>query len=196
MRSIVQCTCRALLMVLVVMIMFLASSGNGEAGGYLFQWTDDSGTAHITDSLDKVPNQYRSRVQSLRQSDAAGDEGGGQNVQAAPRGETGGDGGAAEAAADQKEAWQRRVRSAQARLADAENRMRALEQQKQSLSSQWGAAGAALPPQQVLDQLNQIEGDLARTRQEIDGIRNEITVTIPDEARKAGIPPGWLREVE
>jgi chromosome segregation ATPase len=183
-------------MVWIVITLLLYSAGGAEAGGYLFQWIDDSGTVHITDSLDKVPDQYRSRAQSLRQSDAAGDEGSGQNVQAAPPRDAGGDGGAAEAAADQKEAWQRRVRTAKSRLADAENRMRALEQQKQSISSQWGSAGSALPPQEVLDQLKKLEGDVAKTKQEIDSIRNEINVTIPDEARKAGVPPGWLREVE
>jgi hypothetical protein len=27
-------------------------------------------------------------------------------------------------------------------------------------------------------------------------LKNEIYVVIPDEARKAGIPPGWIRDVQ
>jgi hypothetical protein len=44
--------------------------------------------------------------------------------------------------------------------------------------------------------MQQIENDMQRTRREIDDIKNEINTVIPDEARKAGVPPGWLREVE
>jgi hypothetical protein len=29
---------------------------------------------------------------------------------------------------------------------------------------------------------------------EIDAARNDLDVVIPEEARKAGVPPGWLRE--
>ena len=46
----------------------------------------------------------------------------------------------------------------------------------------------------MLDEMKELDGDLARARNEADKARNEVEVTIPDEARRAGIPPGWLRE--
>jgi hypothetical protein len=35
---------------------------------------------------------------------------------------------------------------------------------------------------------------MKQVQKEIDDTRNRINVVIPEEARKAGIPPGWLRE--
>jgi hypothetical protein len=40
----------------------------------------------------------------------------------------------------------------------------------------------------------QIDKALPEVQKEIDRARREIDVVIPEEARKAGIPPGWLRE--
>jgi len=48
----------------------------------------------------------------------------------------------------------------------------------------------------VLDEMNQLDGDMANAKQEADKARDLINNVIPDEARRAGIPPGWLREVE
>ena len=174
----------------------LRSLSAADQGQYLFQWTDDQGTVHITDDPDKVPAKYRSRTQSIRQSGDASEAGQEQQVQQKPSRDTSSKQGAGAAEASQKAAWQGRVLEAKTRLADAESRVMDLEQRKQVITSQWGAAGAALPPQEVLDEMNQIDSNLARTRREIEDIRNEINVVIPDEARKAGIPPGWLREVE
>jgi hypothetical protein len=35
---------------------------------------------------------------------------------------------------------------------------------------------------------------MKEVRKEIDEIRRELDEAIPEEARKAGVPPGWLRE--
>jgi hypothetical protein len=180
----------------VAAALFLHALGAAGQDRFLYQWTDEKGTVHITDSPDKVPKQYRSQTQSLRQSGEAAEAGQEQRVQQAAPGAAASEHDAAESEADQKEAWQRRMRNAKARLDDAQNRVLSIEQQKQAIALQWGSAGAALPPQQVLDQLKQLDSDLAGTQREIADLRNEINVVIPDEARKAGIPPGWLREVE
>jgi len=187
---------RIALPALIVSVMLACSAGAADQGQYLYQWTDDKGTMHITDSPEKVPAEYRSRTQSQRQSGAAGDAGQDQQVQQTPPRGAASAQDAAEAEADQKEAWQKRIVSAKGRLSDAEGRIRELEQRKQTIMSQWGSSGSTLPPQEVLDQIKRIDSDLDRTRKEVDSIRNEINVEIPDEARKAGIPPGWLREVQ
>ena len=185
--------CRIALFALIMTVMLACSSGAADQGQYLFQWTDEKGMMHITDSLDKVPTQYRSRAQSMRQSGAVEET---VQEQPVPAGGAVRDQNAADAEADLKESWQGRILDAKRRLADAENRSQALEQRKQSIMAQWGASGATLPPQEVLDQVKQIDRDVEKTRQEISDIRNEINVGIPDEARKAGVPPGWLREVQ
>jgi hypothetical protein len=96
----------------------------------------------------------------------------------------------------QKAEWQQQLKAAKQKLADAEGRQRSLAQRKAQLASQWGSAGAALPPQNVVDEMKQIDADLKRTEQEIAEARRAVDVEIPDAARKAGVPPGWLREVQ
>jgi hypothetical protein len=35
---------------------------------------------------------------------------------------------------------------------------------------------------------------MKQVQKEKDDARNEVEVVIPEAARKAGVPPGWLRE--
>jgi len=167
------------------------SAGAAEVQTTIFRWKDDQGMVHVTDSLDKVPEKYRDQVNQYdtsRPADAAGSQA--TQPAAQPGGKatpgTGGDG--------QKAEWQQRLRAAKQKLADAEGRQRSLEQRKAQLASPWGSAGAALPPQNVLDEMKQIDAELKRTGQEIAQARRAIDVDIPEAARKAGVPPGWLRE--
>jgi hypothetical protein len=149
---------------------------------------------HVTDSLDKVPEQYRSQVKQHDMSRPAEADGSQQATQ--PVAQPGG--GALTGAGDdgQKAEWQQQLKAAKQKLADAEGRQRSLAQRKAQLASQWGSAGAALPPQNVVDEMKQIDADLKRTEQEIAEARRAVDVEIPDAARKAGVPPGWLREVQ
>jgi hypothetical protein len=171
------------------------AADEGDSGNrYLYQWTDEQGNANITDRLESVPEKYRSRMRVVPQPVPSGEGDQGQQVQQPSSAPVPPETDAAEAV--RKEEWQSRIHDAKRRLANAEQQYRQLEQRKAEITSQWGASGAALPPQEVLDKLKQIENDMQRTGREIDDIKNEIHTVIPDEARRAGVPPGWLREVE
>ena len=95
-----------------------------------------------------------------------------------------------------KAEWQQRMHDAKRRLAEAENRYHQIELNKNELASKWGASGAALPTQEAINEMNRLEGELVKAKLDVEKARNEVEVTIPDEARRADIPPGWLREVQ
>jgi len=95
-----------------------------------------------------------------------------------------------------KSEWQGRILDAKRRLSAAESRLAGLEQKKQDMISQTGASGSSLPSQETLDAINQVDQDRAAAAAEVSSLRNEINAVIPEEARKAGVPPGWLREVQ
>ena len=178
---------------LVASLLFLGAAARAQEGsGGLFTWTDKDGVVHMTDRLDKVPNEYRSRAQRT------GNEASGDKVvpeaQSPTAPATLDKGGGNDAAL--KAQWQSRMLNAKRRLQNAENNYRQLEKRKSDLQAQWGSAGAALPPQDVLDQMKQLDVDMSQAKTEIDNARDQINNVIPDEARRAGIPPGWLREVE
>lgn len=156
---------------------------------FFYQWTDDRGVVHITDELGKVPQKYRGQATQLEvpKQEKAAEGRQGQQPPSVP---------AYSDALQQDEAkkahWQQRMKYARQQLADAEQRYRQLEQQhKEALES---AGSPATGRRQGRVDAERIEREMVRAQQEIDDARNRIEVGLPDEARKAGVPPGWLRE--
>jgi len=175
-------------------LLLWASTGAAEVETTIFRWKDDQGMVHVTDSLDKVPEQYRDQVNKYDRSRP--DDAGGRQPAAQPAAQSGGKAPTGAGGDGQTSALQAQLRAAKQRLASAEGRQRSLEQRKAQLASQWGSAGSSLPPQNVVDEMKQIDADIQRAGQEIAEARRAIDVDIPEAARKAGVPPGALREVQ
>jgi hypothetical protein len=159
---------------------------------YLYQWKDDQGVVNVTDDLEKVPPKYRSKATQLLQPGVdKGEQRSGDARKEQPQGVDAG-------SRDEikKAEWQQKMLDAKRRLMVAEEQYSRLEQRKNEILSRTGSSGAALPTQEMLDEMNSLTGELAKAKIDVDNARNEVEVTIPDEARRAGIPPGWLREVQ
>jgi len=180
------------LLLMVIMLFVGLAAWAGEENGGLFTWTDKEGVTHVADSLDKVPNEYRSKAQ--RTGNGTSGPAVVPEAQSPTAPATSDKGGGNDAAL--KAQWQSRMLDAKRRLQNAENNYQQLEKRKSDLKAQWGSAGAALPTQGVLDEMKQLDASMASAKAEIDKARDQINNVIPDEARRAGIPPGWLREVE
>jgi hypothetical protein len=182
------------------LLCFLASGPAVQAADdlrYLYQWKDDQGVVNVTDSLDKVPPKYRSKATQLLQPGSAKEEQRREEPREDGPSQQDLEGGTAVDQDDIKKAeWQQRMQAAKRRLADADDRYSQIELRKKELASTWGASGASMPTQESINEMNRLEGELARAKIDADKARNEVEVTIPDEARRAGIPPGWLREVQ
>jgi hypothetical protein len=56
------------------------------------------------------------------------------------------------------------------------------------------SGGPAYGPIENKVKAAQIEQQMKEVQKQIDEARNMLDVVIPDEARKAGVPPGVLRE--
>jgi len=163
---------------------------------YLYQWKDDRGVVNMTDSLEKVPPKYRKRATRMLQPGAGKEE---QRSEEPREGEQSQDldaGTVLDQDEIKKAEWQQRMHAAKRRLADAEERSRQIEQRRNELASKMGSSGTSLPTQDVLNEIERLDGELVRAKIDADRARNEVEVTIPDEARRASIPPGWLREVQ
>ena len=156
---------------------------------YLYQWTDSRGVVHITDDLGEVPDRFRSKAHKI---ETRQDEEPGSGPQVQEEIEPFPDSGAEEAEADAKAEWQQRLKDWKKRLMNAETRYRDLDQERNELFSAWGSA--ALAPIANKLKAEQIEQQMKDVQREIDNARNMIENVIPEEARKAGVPPGWLRE--
>jgi hypothetical protein len=156
---------------------------------YLYQWVDDKGIVHITDNLGKVPAQYRDKAVILTQPEREDlDEG--HQMQPQPVYPSGAE--SAGAFAAMKDVWKQRMQGAKQRLADSEKRYQELENRRNKLLRNWGADAFGRRTERL--EAERIEQQMKEVQQEIDMTRHEIDVVIPDEARKANVPPGWLRE--
>jgi hypothetical protein len=188
---------RKLLLILALMVFAMtvhaqtdqqAQTGDKELQKrFIYQWTDEKGVVHIADGLDKVPKGYRDKAIKLNQPKNE-DAGQGQAQPSVHPSEA-----ASEAAdASAKAAWQQRMRDARQRLASAENRYQQLAQRRDELLRSWGGpASGRLAGRAEADR---VEQEMKDVQTQIDEAQKDIDVVIPENARKAGIPPGWLRE--
>jgi cellobiose-specific phosphotransferase system component IIA len=179
----------------VAMTVFAQADPQAQTGdkelpkSYLYQWTDDKGVVHITDSLGKMPKQYRDKAIKLMEPKKEDVDQGQQARQKSVY-----PSGSASEAADAvvKGAWQRRMREAKQRLADAEKSYQELDQRRNELLRSWGGVASGHLAERT--EAENIEREMKDAQREIGEAHNDIDVVIPDEARKEGIPPGWLRE--
>src|SRR5512143_1143204 len=111
--------------------VFAQTGGNAvgieEKQTYIYQWTDGQGVVHITDGLDKVPNQYRHdarRLESVPEEGAVPNRPGQQGA-ASPAGN-----GEEQRAAEQKAMWQQRMSAAKQKLAAAEQHYHEIDQRR------------------------------------------------------------------
>jgi len=167
-----------------------AQDGSNEQKSYLYGWTDDHGVVHITDGLGNVPEKYRAKARKIEGSrkDEAGQGQQTQNVTGGTSGPTSEE----ETEESRKAEWQDRIQDWKERLAQAEKRYRELDQQRTELLMSSG--GPAYGPIENKVKAEQIEQQMKEVQKQIDEARNMLDVVIPDEARKAGVPPGVLRE--
>ncbi len=158
---------------------------------YLYEWTDDRGNVHVTDDFGDVPEKYRDKVRRVEMAPKPG-QGQGREVQEETAPPPSRESEQESDEASKKAEWQQRLRDWKKRLAEAEKRYADLEQERNELLRRRGTPAYAPPGDRIKAQ--QIEQEMEQVKKEIAEARNMIDVVIPDEARKAGIPPGWLRE--
>jgi len=94
----------------------------------------------------------------------------------------------------QKAAWQQRMQDARKQLADAEARKAQLQKKSDMLTYEWKSPSGQTTNEQMNAELGRTNAELQRAQRDIDAAKNLIENVIPEEARKAGVPPGWLRE--
>jgi len=160
---------------------------------FVYEWTDDRGVIHLTDDPDKVPQKYQKK--SLKKRAEPRPEEGQEKpenraVRSAPRPAVSRD---KEREQQQRmDAWRERYFAWKDKLRQAEERYQSLQQRRTDLLAPSGSLSLAPPP--VVAEFGQVEKALKDTEAEINEARRMVEEVLPEEARKAGVPPGWLRE--
>lgn len=153
---------------------------------FLYQWTDENGIVHITDDIGNVPEKFRGRA---KRSEIFPEKEGITPVPAREAEQYQPDIGNEQRL---KAEWHQRFKEARSRLENAEARRSQLQKEKADLFAAWGSP--ALAPVANRQRAEEIDSELDEIQKEIEDARRYLETTLPDEARRAGIPPGWIRE--
>lgn len=183
-----HCRKRAVCITLFLAFLLLTAS---PAPATIYQWTDQQGTVGFTDDLQRVPPEYRKSAKHVGENPS-------RTLVAAPAITrhitaeslaTSPAAGPIESDADRYAAWLGRVDRARKDLEELKvKRQKAEEERIRMLRQLWYQWGF-LDNEQYAKLLESIR-DLD---QQIRDKESELASTIPDEARRASIPPGLLR---
>ncbi len=91
-----------------------------------------------------------------------------------------------------KEWWLSRKRNLEEKIASLKKRIQELERQLNNLNTTFLIEQRPLAHQRVKSTLEKVKGQLEAARKELAQAQKDLE-RLYEEARKAGIPPGWLR---
>ncbi len=175
------------------------------------QWTDENGAVGFTDNVlavppqergDVVPRQSRESARSFAVPPRNRTTGVSQDVDAtfsesAPSESKDGKALSGEDQVDprrNRDYWRERIQVAKAKVEELRAERLALEQKlDESTYGMWLTFGPGASNLEQREEMPNIEQDIKELDHEIERLENEVTMVIPREARRAGVPPGWLR---
>ena len=156
------------------------------ASAETYQWTGKDGTVGFADSLEKVPPQYRQSAKRLEEAKESTKSF--QRVPTPPsRSNT-----MPSAPTDQGDPyviWRQRMTAARAELKELKRQRQGVQKEYDTLRAEFFVRSFADPEKDA-----QLRAKLAELDEKIRKKENDITSTIPDEARRAGVPTGVLSQ--
>jgi hypothetical protein len=194
--------------------------GNQAHAQQLYKWTDKKGVVHLTDNPDELPEPMRTkalkdykpkerkqqtpkthgaarrgpRTHGLQSQDPVDlpherippgptDSGGPLDSKTQTEAPTGG------SRSDSKAAWGAKMSAARKLVADLEARC------KNARSEHDRSSRAKLTLGRPMDraQAGNSEKALAECLKKLEAAKRSLNVDLPEEARRKGVPPGWLR---
>ena len=165
---------------MVSLLSGIASTGRADEQSLIYQWIDEQGIAHYTDDLGLVPPEYRLKAE--QQASQYTPQQGTFNVvpalpvTAQPNANVG----------EREDVWRKRINQLKLRL-------KSLEEQKSAVETKMRSARGKYYSVAAKQEYTDAKAENERLSNVIDLIRSELTA-IPEEARRAGVPPGWVQD--
>jgi len=209
-------------LVLVVAVSFLLTGHPRASRAEVYKWVDKNGVTHYTDDPDQLPEPMRSKaIEKLKQkrekekkkqdtprrrddlpnetlppppgdTSSTGPDSGGSSASTTapsrpPARKPGPD--ATSARDKDRKKWKRRVEKARQRVEGLEARCKKIETQKNRSGRDALIYARPGDRQQAVESREALEN----CREKLEKARHHLEVELPEEARRAGVPPGWLR---
>ncbi|MBI3812031.1 MAG: DUF4124 domain-containing protein [Nitrospirae bacterium] len=182
----------------LTLFLLVALVPDAMAAGVVFQWTDADGGIHFTDDPGKIPKDFRDTAQEIRRPDepkdppSANPESESQpETQKKPASKSARPSISPSEAVDShghnREWWQQRIQNWQAKKADAQAKLADAQERL-------GLERFREPMPDSMQRKQGITDEISTYEKQIREADIMLTVDLPEEARKANAPPGWLRE--
>jgi Domain of unknown function (DUF4124) len=152
-----------------------------------YRWTDKNGNVGYADSLQKVPPQYRDSARRVDGKSSAGSDS--KTFQTVPSDPTGIVSSPTGDSEETYAVWRDRMNSARADLELLKTQREVARKEYDTLRGERFGKLFADPEVDARHRAKLTELDEQLSKKEY-----ELTTTIPDEARKAGVPPGVLSQ--
>ena len=152
------------------------------ASAETYQWTDKDGNVGFTDSLEKVSPQYRNSAKRIEEKKSTKtfqrvpEPPGRSNTMPADQG-------------DPYAGWRQRMTITRTELEELKKQREKVQKAYDTMRAEFYVRSFADPEQDA-----KLRAQLAELDEKIREKENDITTTIPDEARRAGVPPGILSQ--
>ena len=179
--------CRILTSAGAISLIFLAVFLAGAGAADTYQWVDENGTVWFADSLDKVPPEYRAWAYYKRkkiQEDSSITTPVNPKSEAVPSPKP------LAIPKDPYASWRERIHKARAELEELQRERQKAQTEHEGIVSQLRVRGSRIDPEKEAQGATTIK----ELEQRIRDKDYEITTTIPDEARRAGVPPSVLSQ--
>jgi hypothetical protein len=167
----------------IVAVLLLALAGNA---GEIFQWVDERGVVHFTDNSAAVPAKYRKRMDRRDLPEATG-----ASAESTLRSKP-----VVEEPRDRhgrgKGYWVNRKNEIEARLYRAEGEYKRLRSEYGALVDSYRNTSSIADRDTYRKQMEKLEVELRRQREDIRNTRELLEKTLPQEAARAQAPPKWL----
>lgn len=164
----------------ILVLLLLTRSEPSAPAAEFFRWLDEDGTPHFTNISSRVPPAYRARAEVQSIPDLPGVKPLSPLVSIKPPLKTDMNGHDEHWWREQVQAWQSLKEGLTFTLAEKEEKLGRLP---------FGNKTVFFKQAETRRLLQEIGG----IKQEIQKVDEALQTILPEEARKAGAPPGWLR---
>lgn len=164
----------------VFLLSILVIGGMGASASADYKWIDEEGVIHLTGDFQKIPESYRSQAEKVEPPPPS--RAPSMPAPSLPPKEE------VDSQGHGKEWWRNRVKEWEGKRDRVTARIGELNLEFTDLQSKMITLGERI---QERNRISQEIGLEEEKKREAERTLNDV---LPEEARKAGAPPGWLRE--
>ena len=173
-----------LLLACLIAFSFLALRVLAEEGTVIYKWKDGKGVVHYVDNMGKIPEKYRDKAERIVIKKKSVNEVPAPLPPPPPKNPPKKD----RKSAKQKSKWAAKAKAARKRVAELERRVKSAKTNCDKVRHQSLVMPTIANQQKAakcLKEVKALEAELMRAKKYLEE-------GLPEEAHKAGVPPGWL----